>query len=301
MALYINREFKLDEVTLVAVCLQPEHDKAKNLEKYDRFIKDAVAHDADFLAFPEMSLQGYFWIMENNPEQQKYYEHEAETIPGPSTDIIQKYCSEYNLYIQFGLAEKAEGKMYNTAVLLGPEGIVGSHRKVGCFEPGVSCGTSFSVYKTRIGKIGLSVCADFLYPESGRTLALQGAEVIANSTCSPFIGKDPKTDYRLIRYDICTKAQALFNQVWYMLANATGLSSLEKALGHKGGGIGHSRIINPMSNIVSEVGYEEGLAIATVDIKRGIYESRSPSGRKFIDFPLHYGINYIEKLGASPK
>lgn len=289
------------EVTLAAACMQMEHDKAKNLDKFDKFIKEAASKDAEFLAFPEISLQGYFWANENNQEQREYYLRESETVPGPSTELIQKYCRDYNMLIQFGMAEKAGDKMYNTAVLVDPEGVIGIHRKVRCFEPGITCGDHFSVFKTRLGMFSMHICADFSFPESGRTSALQGAEVIVNSTCSPAIGKDPKEDYRMVKYDVCTRAQALFNQVWYILANGWGLSSKQKALGQRGGAIGHSRIISPVGKIVAEVGYEEGLAIANVDIKGGIYQSRSPSylGGNPLEIPIRYGINYVEKLGTS--
>jgi predicted amidohydrolase len=296
--------------------MQVEHDKAKNLEKYIAFIEDAAAQGADYLAFSEISLQGYNWASSDDPEQmakqKEYFERESEPIPGPATDRIQPYCKKYDMYVQFGLAEKAGDVMHNAAVLIGPEGILGTHRKVyGSVLPArphavFTRGDRFAVYDTRIGKVGMVICADLSYaPESVRTCVVQGAQVVVNTTAwgiptSPMLpdmktmlgytdpGKmDPKTEYRAYQYDILTRYSALINQTWLVCSDTVGQSSMEKALGKKGGCHGHSRIITPIGKVVAEVGYKEGLAIATVNIQEGIDEAgyttavRHPQYKKF--------------------
>ena len=84
-----------------------------------------------------------------------------------------------------------------------------------------------------------------------------------------------------------TRANALINQVWLVSSDQVGLSSQSRARGGKGGCYGHSRIINPVGKIIDEIGYEEGLAIATVDIEGGITEAKSST---------YHGLNNTEYL-----
>lgn len=281
------------EVTLAAACMQVEHDKSKNLDKYVGFIDEAFSKGADFLAFPEASLQGYTWAFDrqkqcfiDDPEQREYFLQESEPIPSPSTDLVQSYCKKYDMYIQIGMAERADvrgkTKLYNSAVIIGPNGIIGIHRKVYMAPNAVfSIGDRFSVFETELGKFGALVCMDIIAPESVRTLAVQGAQVVMFSTAWS------AREYRGYQYNILTRANALMNQIWLVCADQVGLSSKQKALGQKVGCFGHSSIIAPTGKIISEVGYEEGLAIATVDIKGGIDEARSPT---------FHGHNYLELL-----
>jgi predicted amidohydrolase len=312
-------------VTLAAANTRQEHDKTVNMAKFIHYIEDAASQGVDYLAFPEIALQGYSWAY-HDPEQmlkqKAYFEQEAEPIPGPATDHIQPYCTKYNLYVQFGLAEKTPEGIYNAAVLIGPEGIVGTHRKV-YMQPNVfRRGDRFTVFDTRIGKVGMMICQDYAAPESTRTLALQGAQLIVNSTHSgllgilstgdytgstnrasvvsynPDSGWSPQTDYKALKYDLCTRHSALVNQVWWLSADAWGLSSMEKALGLKGGAYGHSCVVTPWGAKIAEIGYEEGLLVATVNIQDGINQSRTIwLGSNYLDFPKTHGINYVNQLG----
>jgi predicted amidohydrolase len=257
---------------LAAANTRQEHDKTTNLAKFIRYIEDAAVKGVDYLAFPEIALQGYSWA-DRDPEQMQkqkaYFAQEAEPIPGPATDRIQPYCTKFDMYVQFGLAEKTPDGIYNAAVLIGPEGIVGTHRKVYMRSNVFQRGDRFAVYNTRIGKVGMMICQDYAAPETTRTLALQGAEIVVNSTHSgllglqstgdyagltnrasvasydPSSGWSPKTDYKALKYDLCTRHSALVNQVWWVSADAWGLSSMEKDLGLKGGAYGHSCVVTP--------------------------------------------------------
>jgi predicted amidohydrolase len=197
-------------------------------------------------------------------------------------------------------------------VLLGPEGILGTHRKVFTGEHTITAADQFAVFDTRIGKVGLLICADLSYaPEAVRCMVAKGAEVIVNSTAwgiptSPMLPDAktmpgylskmdmrglqykskiadmdwPFTEYREYQYDILARATAMINQVWLVNADTVGSSEMKRSIGNKGGGNGHSNIVSPVGKIVDEYGYEEGLAIATVDVKGGIAEANAHFGRK---------------------
>jgi predicted amidohydrolase len=79
--------------------------------------------------------------------------------------------------------EREGSRIFNTAVLFGPEGVVGKYRKAtitfGEIAKGVTPGNEYPVFETRFGKVGLMVCYDAQYPEVASQLARRGAEIIA--------------------------------------------------------------------------------------------------------------------------
>jgi predicted amidohydrolase len=92
--------------------------------------------------------------------------------------------------VVIGLLERDGDRCYNTVVLLGPEGLIGKHRKAHLPGVGVDrflCAGDlpFAVYDTEVGKIGMAICWESCFPEHIRSLALQGAEIIALPTNWP--------------------------------------------------------------------------------------------------------------------
>jgi predicted amidohydrolase len=88
------------------------------------------------------------------------------------------------MHIVAGLAERADGQIYNSAILVGPSGVLAAYRKIHLFSeenlwfsPGDK---GFPVYDIGSARIGLMVCFDWFYPESVRTLALKGADIVAH-------------------------------------------------------------------------------------------------------------------------
>lgn len=120
----------------------------------------------------------------------------AEAIPGPSTAYLGGLAKKHRLHLVAGLIERDEHKIFNVAVLLGPDGrLIGKYRKV-CLPrdeimQGVTAGTDYPVFATPLGKIGLMVCYDGFFPEVARELASRGAEVIAWPVwgCNPLLAR----------------------------------------------------------------------------------------------------------------
>ncbi len=108
----------------------------------------------------------------------------AEPIPGPTTNYFAALAKQHNLYIVAGIFERDAHKVYNSAVMLTPEGTIGGkYRKVtlpdGEALSGVVPGTDYPVFQTRFGKVGMMICYDGFFPEVARELSKNGAEVIA--------------------------------------------------------------------------------------------------------------------------
>ncbi len=117
----------------------------------------------------------------------------AEPVPGPSTEYFGQLAKQHHLHIVLSLYERDAHLVYNTAVLLGPDGkLIGKYRKV-CLPPGeaangIAPGRDYPVFETKFGKVGLMVCYDGFFPEVARELSNRGAEVIA----WPVWGCNPK-------------------------------------------------------------------------------------------------------------
>ncbi|HEW81790.1 MAG TPA: acyltransferase, partial [Nitrospirae bacterium] len=193
----------------------------------------------------------------------------SEPIPdGNTTKALSDLSKEKGIYIVAGLPEKEGDKFYNSAVFTGPEGFIGSYRKTHLFfeeklyfSPG---DTGFRVWDTPIGKIGIMICFDWFFPESARSLALMGAEVIAHpaNLVLPFC-----PDAMPVR--------CLENRVYAITANRTGTEEREegKALTF----IGKSEIVSPKAEILVRAGEdEEALMIVDIDPKTASDKSLNP-------------------------
>ncbi len=120
----------------------------------------------------------------------------AEAVPGPTTEYFGGLSRKHNLHIVLSLYERSEHLVYNTAVLLGPDGnLIGKYRKVclphGEVENGIAPGHDYPVFDTNFGKLGLMVCYDGFFPEVAGQLTNNGAEVIAWPVwgCNPLLAK----------------------------------------------------------------------------------------------------------------
>jgi predicted amidohydrolase len=150
--------------------------KKENLKKVLAEIKDS---DLELLVLPEFFATGYQFTSIDEVDEL------SETIPrGYTTEFLLDISYEKGIYIVAGLPERGLNKFYNSAILTGPNGLIGVYRKTHLFleeklyfAPG---DTGFRVWNTKIGRIGIMICFDWFFPESIRTLAILDAEVVAH-------------------------------------------------------------------------------------------------------------------------
>ncbi len=271
--------------TLSAAAMHVEHDPKKNFAEYEKYIEEAAKVKARILSLPECSLQGFIWTWDeekktftDDPEQKRYYEATAETVPGPTTAKVAALAKKHNMYIQFGLIETAleDGKkvMFNTAAMVGPDGVLGVHRKVhGAWNPIYGYGDSYNVYDTSLGKLGTVICMDLVFTETARILALKGAQVVVNSSAWS-IEESPEKDNRGYRYELMCKANAAFNEVYFISSNEVGKGGRSKANCY-----GHALIVDPLGRIIADGGYKEGLVYAEIDMEKGWEETYKVAGK----------------------
>lgn len=169
---------KVAYVQMEPVFLDPE----ANYSRAEKLIREAADQGAKLVVLPELFDTGY------NFRSREEVEEVAGQIPdGPTTEFLVELAKELEVFIVAGTAEKDEkGNLYNSAVLVGPVGwgYIGKYRKIHLFNreklffrPG---NLGFHVFNIGIAKVGVMICFDWFFPESARTLALKGADVIAH-------------------------------------------------------------------------------------------------------------------------
>ena len=228
-------------------------NKTANLLKIEKLTIKAKQQGADLIIFPEMTLTGYVIL-------DQVYEL-AEAIPGPSTEKVEALAKKTGMYIIFGMPElsgKTQATIFNTAVFVGPQGIIGKYRKMYLpthsvfeekryFRPGYEA----AVFQTDIGNIGLSICYDVFFPEVFRLTRLKGAQLIVCISASPAV--------RRAYFEILTSARALENTVFLAYVN---LAGVEDGLQFWGG----SHLVCPTGDVIAKAKYdEEDFIICDVD------------------------------------
>lgn len=164
-------------------------NKKANLEKMKEYIAEAAREKVDLILFPELALTG----ADVEPEKPKMHRELAEPIPGPTTIEMADLSKKLGLYIVWGMPEidKEKGLYYNSAVIVGPEGLLGVYRKVHPWVPEhqwCSKGSDYPVFITRFGPIGVGICYDtYFFPEVARIYALKGIRLYLNPTAVPVL------------------------------------------------------------------------------------------------------------------
>ncbi|MCC7446485.1 MAG: carbon-nitrogen hydrolase family protein, partial [Anaerolineae bacterium] len=167
------------EITVATVQMKPELGNPENnlIRMSDYVSKITAQQKVDLIVFPELITCGY--------ELGVRFTELAQRVPGPAINLMASRAADAGVYIAFGLAvkEKVESILYNAAVLVGPEGeIEGVYHKVhlrGEERMAFREGFKIPVFDAGdLGRIGMILGWDLAFPETTRTLALEGAELI---------------------------------------------------------------------------------------------------------------------------
>jgi predicted amidohydrolase len=245
-----------DKIKLALAQISSKREnKSENLRKIEKLTLKAKEQGADLVIFPEMSLTGYVVL-------DQVYEL-AETIPGPSTEKVEALAKRTGMHIIFGmpeLSENTQATVFNTAVFVGPQGLIGKYRKMYLpthsvfeekryFRPGYEVAS----FQTDIGNIGLSICYDVFFPEVYRLTRLKGAQLMVCISASPAVRRG--------YFEILTSARALENTAFLAYVN---LAGVEDGLQFWGG----SRLVCPTGDIAAKAKYdEEDFVICDVDFR----------------------------------
>lgn len=183
--------------------------KSENLALALNLIRNT---EAELMVFPEMWPIGYASF--------DRYKAEAEPLDGPLVQTLQQAARDKGCYLAPGsFAESRDGKLYNTTMLINPDGdIMGVYRKIHVFgyqseeKDIVSEGGSPVVIETPFGKVGLAICYDLRFPELFRYMAKNGAQM--------FIVPASWPQARLRAWELFVTARAHENLAWCLACNA---------------------------------------------------------------------------------
>lgn len=155
-----------------------------NLSAIEERLRETAAAGASLTIFPECAVTGYCF---SSLDEARPF---TEEIPGPSTQRLATLCAELDVSIVFGMLERDGDRVFNAAVMVGPDGLIGSYRKTHLPFLGVDQFVSFgdrefAVHQTRDLRVGMNICYDSAFPESSRCLTVLGADLIALPTNWP--------------------------------------------------------------------------------------------------------------------
>jgi predicted amidohydrolase len=267
--------------TIATWAFEGTYDTDVSVKKHLAGMEEAAKAGAELVVFPETSLQGYPAVLTRDEEQDVLLSayDAAEPLDGPRVAELVTAAGDLGIHVVFGMTERGPrpGVIYNTAVLAGPGGVIGSYRKVhvGITEQVIwSRGRQWPVFDTPLGRIGMLICYDQAWPESCRELTLGGAELLVMSTAWSLRAGEPSPSESLSaeQYLLYGRARAVENQRWFISSNFTGpLGGLTF--------FGHSQIIDPLGRVVAETGSapEQSMVLADIGVRGGIEAAQARS------------------------
>lgn len=211
------------------------NDKDANRAYIAEKLRECAQRGAKLVVFPECALSGYVF---NSLEEAL---PATESVPGETTAALAEICKEWGVYAVVGLLERDGEAVYNSAFIVGPEGLVGNYRKshlpILGIDRYVNRGGELRVFNLPFARIGVLICYDVRFPEASRSLALQGADIIVLPTNWPQ-GAESSPDF-------LTRARAFENRVWLIACNRVGVEEGARF-------IGRSQAIDPSGKVMAE-------------------------------------------------
>ena len=183
---------KLSNVRVAAIQMSCSRDVNENIKKAERLVREAAGNGAKIILLPELFERQYFC----QERQYEYYAFAKSVEENDAVSALLPLSEELGVVIPVSIYERDITALYNTVVMLDSGKILGIYRKTHIpddhfyqekfyFTPG---NTGFKVFDTSFGEVGIGICWDQWFPETARSLALMGADIILYPTA---IGSEP--------------------------------------------------------------------------------------------------------------
>jgi predicted amidohydrolase len=253
-----------------------------NLNTAMEYMEKSSSEGIKLVIFPEMYISGYSVIGSYSTEDFKKISVDMNDL---LVSKLIRLCSKLNEYVIIGLPlrDKSNDRVYNAALFLGPEGIIGVHRKVtlpnGNYRGQKFCegeyfkpGRNISTFKTSIGAFGIFICYELFMPEIPRMLAVQGAEYLVCLAAGPMSQKKA--------FDMFLPVRAIENSAYLIFCNLPREGDMDF--------FGGSRILMPNGRILEQaaVGDEDRVTgeINSTEVRRARLSYPNLKDRKALDF-----------------
>lgn len=224
----------------------------QNLERILAGLGDAATAGAQLAVFPECALSGYGFS-----SKAEGLAHAVE-IDGPEVAKVAELAARTGCGCVFGLLEHDGSRLFNTCVLVGPEGVLGTYRKVHLPFLGIDRFADpgdrpFAVHDLGGLRVGMHICYDGSFPETARTLTLLGADLVVLPTNWP--------THSECAAEHMIPTRSMENTIYFMAVNRVGEESGFRF-------IGSSSIADPSGRILARAGEGEEVIVADVDPKK---------------------------------
>ena len=238
-----------------AALYRPEENRARSVA----LIEEAAAGGAGLVVLPELMISGYGVDRDGLSSS-------SEALHGPTLVAWHEAAARLGIHVVGGFCERAGDSLYNAAMLVGPDGLVGHYRKLHLFDAEKNVFAAgdlgLPVYDLPFGTVGLCVCYDLRFVEVVRALALRGAELIAVPTA--WVGGFDANPFDAMGYIGQARGavvQANLSQVFICCASQSGSAEGVRFLGS-------SLIVDPYGTVLAgPLGPDEaGIASAEIDI-----------------------------------
>ncbi|MGQ0572434.1 MAG: carbon-nitrogen hydrolase family protein [Armatimonadota bacterium] len=254
--------------------------RPENLARALDFMRRARDAGGQLLLFGEVYLNGY-----RSDEALREY----PTVVDPPDDSVTQLIAaarDLQVHVAMGICRRAitpQGGLFNSALLLGPAGVLGWYDKVhlGTFPlfdgraalEGVYWrpGRSYKVFDTALGRVGLQICRDVRFPEASRVLALKGADIIVNLSAA--------VEVRTESWGYFSQTRAAENLTWFAMTSVVGQQKDFRLFGG-------SRIVSPAGKVVARTrDDQEDLVVHEIDLDEvakaramsRVFDTRVPS------------------------
>lgn len=221
-------------------------------ENLERGLALAATVTADLVVLPELWSTGY--VFTSKRELASLAEDPAR---GATARALVAAAKRGKRHYIAGFAEAAHGRFYNSAMLVGPRGVKAIYRKLHLFErerffftPG---DVPLAVHRVGPARVGMLICFDWRFPEAARSLALQGADVIAHPS---------NLVYRMAQEAM--RWRSFENRVFVVTCNRTGTESRTTPKGERWSVpfTGRSQIVDPAGEVLVSSGKRDETAVA---------------------------------------
>lgn len=265
-----------------------QNQRDQNLSTTSNLLEKAYDAGATLIILPEMFNTGC--MMKNRAEAYQA----AEAVPdGKTTALLIRFAEECNIYIVGSVVEQSGYNLYNTAVLVGPDGYIGKYRKLHLCEDEVywfeGGDLGIPVFHTPIGRIAMLICLDAYYPETFRICALQNADIVCvpSNWTDVTISRSLPVPYKTMAPTLCM-AGALSNYFFVAATNRVGKVNGTKFPGQ-------SVIANQWGAPIAVAGEQEEIIYADLDLcdsrRRYFHPTNSRLANRRIDV-YSYFFNY---------
>ncbi|MFY7958853.1 MAG: N-carbamoyl-D-amino-acid hydrolase [Elsteraceae bacterium] len=297
--------------------IQRAHTRAQVVERLIALMTQAWRRGAELVVFPELTLTTFFprWWMTDQAEIDQFFEKE---MPGPETQPLFDAARRMGIGFHLGFAEltveNGRTRRYNTAILVDSGGReIGRYRKVHLpghaehepwrafqhlekryFEmPDATDGPGFKTWRAFGGIVGMCICNDRRWPETWRSLGLQGAELVMAGYNTP-LHNPPAPDHdalSLFHNALSFQAGSYQNGCWSIGVAKAGVEEGCML-------IGGSLIVAPSGEIVAQAqSVDDEVVVATIDLDRCKSYKSTTFNFAVHRQPQHYGL-VVERKGS---